>query len=273
MRGDNSYIGQKFGKLTILSEVEPIKDSNGDTRRVVQVICECGNISKKKLKYIKSGDTASCGSNKCRKKLVYGWGVNDVDYPVTRYEEVNGKLKQVWTCPYYKKWIKMLERCLGAKFQEKFPTYNGCTVEEDWKYLSNFIEWVDEQPNKDWQNCDLDKDSLYSGNKHYGPETTVFVSVKVNQFIKDRGRDRGDYMIGVCYCPDNNRKVPYMSRCSDPFGNNNHVGYYETELEAHKVWQAKKHEYACQLADLQEDERVAKALRERYAPDKDWANK
>jgi len=41
-------------------------------------------------------------------------------------------------------------------------------------------------------------------------------------------------------------------------------------LDAHLAWKQQKHEYACLLADLQEDSRVADALRQRYAPDKDW---
>ena len=36
-----------------------------------------------------------------KNKLVYGWGVNDVDYNVYRTEVVDGKKKNVWRCPYY----------------------------------------------------------------------------------------------------------------------------------------------------------------------------
>jgi hypothetical protein len=45
---------------------------------------------------------------------------------------------------------------------------------------------------------------------------------------------------------------------------------FPTELEAHKAWQARKHELACMLADLQTDDRIASRLREMYAPDKNW---
>lgn len=206
-------------------------------------------------------------------KLIYGWGVNDVDYNVHETEVIDGKRKQVWVCPYYRKWSNILERCFCPKFQERHPTYKACAVTEEWKHLSDFIKWVDSQPNKDWMNCEPDKDFLVLGNKHYSPETVVFVSRKVNGFSIDRGKDRGDYMIGVS-CRPNRKKNPYQASCSNPFTKGDrHIGYYPTELEAHKAWQAKKHEYACQLADMQEDERVAKALRERYAPDKDWTNK
>jgi hypothetical protein len=129
-------------------------------------------------------------------------GINDVNYPVCKYEEmptVNGNRKQkcVWECPYYRKWRSIIKRCFSTKLQEKYPTYKGCSITEDWKRLSNFIIWVDNQPNKDWRNSNLDKDFLVSGNKHYSPETCVFISSVVNTFIIDSGRARGKYMIGV----------------------------------------------------------------------------
>lgn len=208
--------------------------------------------------------------SKKKNKLVYGWGVNDVDYDVHRYEVIDGEKKCVWFCPYYQKWHSILQRCLCLKYQERQPTYKGCTVSEEWKHLSDFIKWVDFQPNKDWQECESDKDFLAQGNKHYSPETVVFVSRMVNQFIKDRGNARGSYMVGVCYKPSLSKKKPYLTRCSNPFGGSRHVGLFPTELEAHLAWQSQKHEYACQMANLQSDERIAKVLRERYAPDKDW---
>ena len=208
---------------------------------------------------------------KLLKPTVYGWGINDVKYSVCKNATVNGKTKRVWTCPYYSKWSDMIRRCFSRKLQENRPTYKGCTICEDWRYFSNFIKWVDSQPNKNWRNCEPDKDLLSGSSKHYSPSTVVFVSTLVNCFINANSKIRGDYLIGVYYRPKESLKNPYKVWCSNPFtGKQEYPGRFKTELEAHKAWQAKKHEYACQLADLQEDERVAKALRERYAPDKDW---
>ena len=206
-------------------------------------------------------------------QLVCGWGINDVDYPVHRYEKVEGKTRQkcIWVCPYYRKWCGVLIRCFDQGLHKKHPTYIGCTICDEWKYLSNFIKWVDSQPNRDWINCDLDKDFLSTSNKHYSPETAVFVPSKVNKFVLDSGKVRGAFMIGVKISP--NKKNPYIARCNNPFNSKErYIGLFPTELEAHLAWQAKKHEYACLLAEQQQDPRVAKALRERYAPDKDWTN-
>jgi hypothetical protein len=206
------------------------------------------------------------------KRLVFGVGVIDVNYPVHRTTLVEGKKIVVWVCPYYIKWKEMLRRCFSENYQEKYPSYAGCCIHIPWLYLSNFIKWVDEQPNKNWENCHLDKDVLAkdSSGKLYSPDTSVFVLPIVNNFMVNRGNDRGNCLLGVHLGRKGNWSA-YISTCSDPFQLNPiHIGCFKTELEAHKAWQAKKHEYACQLAELQEDPRVAQALRERYAPDKDW---
>ena len=206
-------------------------------------------------------------------KLIHGWGINDVDHRVCEYKTVNGKQKLVWICPYYEDWKQMLRRCFDKNYQEKYPTYKNCTVCEEWKYLSNFIKWVDSQPNRDWQNCSLDKDLLIVDNNYYCPDRVVYIPESLNNFTLCRSNGRGDYMLGVSSYSYNSTKK-YKASCNSPSsGEREYIGLFSTEVEAHKAWQAKKHEYALQLADEQDDPRVAKALSERYAPDKDWTNK
>ena len=196
-------------------------------------------------------------------KLVYGVGINDADYVVKKMEtiEVNGKRKRkiVWYCPYYRVWNNMLERCYSTKCQEKYPTYKGCSVSEEWLTFSVFKSWMEEQ---DWKGMQLDKDMLFEGNKVYSAETCVFVTQVVNSFTIDRGNDRGEWLIGVNL---NKRVGKFMSRCSNPFTKKReHLGYFTCEVEAHQAWIKRKLELAHLLAAEQTDERVAKALIERY---------
>lgn len=208
------------------------------------------------------------------KPTVCGFGVKDVNYVTQKFEElpkVNGKRKKnlVWECPYYRKWCSMIKRCYSKRYLEKYPSYQGCKVCDEWRYLSKFIEWVDSQPNRDWEKCELDKDFLITGNKVYSPETVVFINSVVNTFIIDHSEIRGNRMIGINYRFD--CKKHYRAICNNPFTKKlEHIGYYLTEVEAHKAWQERKHKHALQLADLQSDPRIAKILRERYSPDKDW---
>ena len=94
------------------------------------------------------------------RKLVCGVGINDADYAVVEWETigyVNGKQnqKRVWECPYYKVWGSMLKRCYSDKYQERYQTYKGCTVSEEWLTFSNFKNWMEKQ---DWEGKHLDKE-------------------------------------------------------------------------------------------------------------------
>lgn len=197
-------------------------------------------------------------------RLLYGVGINDADYVVKKWETigyVEGKRKQklVWECPYYRAWKGMLERCHSTKYQERFPTYKGCSVSVDWLTFSVFKAWMEKQQ---WEGLQLDKDLLVSGNKVYSPETCVFVTKEVNTFTTDRGNDRGEWLVGVYLDKGTNK---FRSQCSNPFTKEReHLGYFTSELEAHKAWLKRKLELACRVAAIQTNERVAKALIGRY---------
>ena len=197
-------------------------------------------------------------------KLVYGVGINDADYVTQKWETVgyvNGKQKQrlVWMCPYYRAWTSMLQRCYSTKLQEKYPTYKGCSVSEEWLRFSNFKRWMEKQ---DWGGKQLDKDLLFRGNKVYSEETCVFVTRMVNMFTVDRGASRGEWMIGVNWDKWANK---FRASCRNPLTKKGeHLGLFESELEAHQAWLKRKLELAYLLAAEQTDERVAKALIARY---------
>ena len=126
-------------------------------------------------------------------KLVYGVGVNDADYVVSINETVgyvDGKRKEklVWICPFYRTWKGMLGRGYSEKLKLKYPSYKDVTVCEEWHLFSTFRAWMDQQ---DWEGLQLDKDLLVKGNKIYSPETCLFVSGQVNNFVLERGASRG----------------------------------------------------------------------------------
>lgn len=199
-----------------------------------------------------------------QKKLVCGVGINDADYVIQKNEviQVNGKRKQrlVWVCPYYRAWRSMLERCYSSKLQERRPTYKNCTVSKEWLTFSNFRNWMEKHQ---WEDLQLDKDLLVEGNKIYSAETCVFVSRTVNMFTIDRGAARGEWLIGVYW--DEDRKK-FRAQCRNPFSKKlEYRGCFTCELEAHKAWQKRKLELAKQLAAIQTDPRVAKALIDRYS--------
>ena len=197
-------------------------------------------------------------------RLVYGVGINDADYVIKKMETIgylNGtrKRKLIWFCPYYSAWSGMLERCYSDKYQERYPTYKGCTVSDEWLTFSVFKSWMEEQ---DWEGMQLDKDLLVEGNKIYSAETCVFVKGVVNNFTLDSGASRGIYPLGVCW---HKRDEKFIAQCCNPFTKKReYLGYFNCPQEAHKAWLKRKLELAQLLASEQTDERVAKALIERY---------
>ena len=196
-----------------------------------------------------------------KKSLIHGVGVNDADYVTRKFETINGKQKLVWDCPFYSKWVSMLTRCYSPKWQEKEPTYKGCTVIEEWKIFSNFRNWMIEQ---DYEGKHLDKDIIVEGNKVYSPETCVFVPQEVNKFLNNHGNNRGDCPIGVSFNKPNGK---FVSQCNNPFNKKReYLGRFTCPNEAHLAWKARKHELACMLAGSEyvDDPRVAEALKTRF---------
>lgn len=185
------------------------------------------------------------------KRLVCGVGINDADYVV---KPSNGK-----SCPFYIRWVSMIKRCYRHAYQQANPSYIGCKVVEEWKIFSNFKAWMEKQ---DWQGKHLDKDILIPGNKVYGPNTCVFVDRNTNIFVTEAGAIRGEWPIGVYWC-DCAKK--FRARCGNPFtGECEHLGRFTCPNEAHRAWLKRKQELAILLAAEQTDERVAKAIIDRY---------
>lgn len=108
--------------------------------------------------------------------MVFDKGINDMPKNWTKENKRE-----------YRLWCHILERCYSRKFQEKNPTYIGCTVCDRWLRLSNFIEdlpkiegyemWLNNQDKR----IALDKDIKSNGkNKCYCLEECVFTTPKEN---------------------------------------------------------------------------------------------
>ena len=188
-------------------------------------------------------------------RLVCGVGINDANYSI---RPIISGVKVM--CPIYRVWANMLGRCYNKNTHKNRPNYSECTVAKEWTVFSSFKCWMERQ---DFKGKHLDKDLLFVGNKVYSPETCVFVSPLTNTFTEDRSNHRGNWPVGVTI---DRRRNKFDSRCSNPFtGHVEHLGGFDCPNQAHIAWKKRKHELACQLADLQTDERVAQALRTRYA--------
>lgn len=203
-----------------------------------------------------------------RIKKVQGIGINDVEYPVHKFSyktnENGNKVvdKRLWTCPYYATWEGMLRRCYSKRVKSIRVTYEEVEVCEEWLAFSNFRRWMEKQT---WDGLDLDKDFLSSDAKCYSPETCVFIPKSLNQFLKDRSNDRGDYLLGVDKKPSG-----FQARVSNPFTKQReYLGFFKSEYGAHEAWRKRKNELANEWAVLLQeqgyDDRLIQVLRSRYA--------
>lgn len=190
------------------------------------------------------------GVGRTKRKLVCGVGVNDADYVVCR----NG----VIVCPYYRVWSGVIMRAHSDKFKKRNATYAECSVCDDWLYFSRFRYWMESQ---DWIGKEIDKDLISEGNKEYCPDMCVFVSKQINLFITENKTTKSK-LTGSYFHKKSGR---YQASCKNPFTKKlEHIGLFDSDLEAHLAWKKKKCEFAESLAELESNEVVSMALIRRY---------
>ena len=149
----------------------------------------------------------------------------------------------------YKIWHHMLQRCYDPKYQERYPSYKGCEVED---YLLNFQhmgKWIENNYYKvpGEQMC-LDKDILFKNNKTYSRETCIFVPERINLLFVKSDKTRGNNPIGVDQLPSGN----YQVRCSDGYGKRICLGTYSTKEEAFHVYKQYKEKVIKETIDSYE---------------------
>ena len=185
------------------------------------------------------------GNIKCPyEKRAYGIGYLGEGKYKTRE---NGKLTKV-----YNTWNRMLERCYSEKIHEKYPTYIGCEVLEEWLNFQNFAKWYENNYYEiEGEKMCLDKDILVKHNKIYSPETCIFVPETINVLFTKRDSKRGESVIGTCY---HKRDKIYEANChlinpKTGKSKNKYLGRYDTELEAFEVYKYYKEKNIKMVAD------------------------
>lgn len=149
-------------------------------------------------------------SHSCTSKI-YGVGVNDADYMVTKY--VDGKHIN---CPYYNRWSGMLERCYSHKHNQAHPSYRETTVDNRWLSFMKFKSWMEKQ---NWKDRALDKDLLMPGNQKYAPYTCLFIPKELNNLIRPIRVKSDGLPLGICL-----RGKQYIVRVG--LGHNGDRGYF-----------------------------------------------
>lgn len=143
--------------------------------------------------------------------------------------------------PTYGVWMSMIQRCYDVKSLQRYPSYIGCSVCDEWLNFQTFAEWY---INTGYYNLGyhLDKDILVSGNKIYSPSTCCMVPAVINllftiKFNKDRTLPKGVYRNGDNYCAQVSGKSSGIN-----------CGTYQTVPEAHAAYCRAKEEHFKSIA-------------------------
>lgn len=156
---------------------------------------------------------------------------------------VNGKMSKG-----YDVWKHMIQRCYDSKTQEKYPTYRGVTVCDEWHNFQNFAEWYDKNYKPEYMlDWHLDKDILCGSCKIYSPETCCFVPAEINSLFTKRQNFRGDYPIGA-----NKQLHKYLSKILR-YGKQVRLGSYKTPEEAFQAYKVAKEQYIKEVAEEWKD--------------------
>lgn len=205
----------------------------------VEIYC---NTCKKYFMQTPNDHLDGCGCPTCGTKMVksklYGVGINDLDEPIS----YKGK-----PFKFYKVWSAMLYRCYYKKFHERENTYSDCYVCEEWKYLSNFKKWFDENY---IEGCELDKDLLSNGNKIYSPQTCCFLPKEINTIFTNIKKNKSKYGIGVYKKGD----IFYAAINKNTY--NNYIGSFDNADDARKAYNIERKNYIIETANKYHDDGI-----------------
>ena len=230
------YPSNRFGDIKILEYK--------NNKQVVIMFLNTGFIKEESMNTIRSGH------------------IRDNSLPTTcgfGYIDIEGASIGRNATKEYQLWNNMINRCYNEKILSRNPTYKDCHVSEDWRYLSNFKEWCNNQigfGNECWH---LDKDILVEDSKMYSPETCCFVPQEINVALTNNKSVRGSFPQGVIY---NSTKTRYRARIQrgDKWES---LGTYNTPEEAFYVYKQAKEAYIKEVANKWKDQidiRVYEAL-------------
>lgn len=145
----------------------------------------------------------------------------------------------------YTKWVNMFTRCYNRNYKKKTPSYEGCSVCEEWTVFENFLKWFNDPNNGYREGYHLDKDLLVQGNKIYSPQTCCFIPQTINAMMTRGQRIRGKVKsIGVTY-----RDGKYIARCNFGHKEAKTVGVFDNEQDAFNAYKKAKEGYIKQVAE------------------------
>ena len=231
---------KEVGKSRTKIHVGDIFDTNNCGKLVV---LEYENASNLKVKFIDTAYETTTRANQLRKgevrdrSLPSVYGVGIIGNGITRVCGVETRDHKLWN--------SMLCRCYDEKLHAYRPTYEKCSVSDNFKYLPYFEEWCHQQIGFDQDGWQLDKDILIKGNKIYSEDTCCFVPHEINSAITSTGVKENELPVGVSKRKDRDTYSATITK----HGKVQHLGSFPTANEAFEVYITERNDYILQLAN------------------------
>ena len=166
------------------------------------------------------------------KPSVYGIGYIGVG----PYKSCNDGRKTV----EYDAWNHMFTRCYSNVYQDKNPSYVGCTVDPIWHNFQNFAHWY---CYTGYYNIGyhLDKDLLVQGNRIYSPNTCTMLPAELNSTLQVKETDR---LLPTGVLKTNSGYKAQFNNLSEKA----YLGTFNTIEEAHQQYRLAKKRQLIKLA-------------------------
>lgn len=148
----------------------------------------------------------------------------------------NKKLKS------YVVWSAMLDRCYSESSKINHPSYEGCTVCEEWLFYPAFLEWITDNYKEGFH---LDKDLKILGSKTYSPDSCSFIPAEINSLTISCKASRGGLPQGVAMLKPSGL---YSSRVRE-YGKTINIGCFKCKYDAFKAYKERKLMYIIKVAN------------------------
>lgn len=141
--------GDRYGRLTIIREVERHIRPTGISIRTFELECDCGKKINLPLGHIVSGHTISCGCFK--------------SYTTSKIFKIHGEASGKFRTTEYRTWAHMKERCLNSKNKD-FHYYGGRGIRVCDRWIDsyeNFLSDMGRKPSPEYSIDRINNDGNY----------------------------------------------------------------------------------------------------------------